>query len=112
MKKEKTMYFLSHFMPISPSKKNSDEKQSVSIKKKKKCWLDLFKQASELPAGSMNYQSGSLTFYRKSNQLELKSFIDGAADCFDNRRDVERVTSPILLLANCRLVIKFLYLCP
>ena len=42
---------------------------------------------------------------------KIKSFIDGAADWFDNRRDVERVPSAILLLANCRLVNKFLYLC-
>ena len=34
------------------------------------------------------------------------SFIDGAADCFDNRRDAERVPSAILLLANCSLVVK------
>jgi hypothetical protein len=36
----------------------------------------------------------------------VKSFIDNAADCFDNRRGAERVTSTIQLLANCR------YLCP
>ena len=37
--------------------------------------------------------------------------IDRAADCFDNRRDAERVPSS-MLLANYRLVINFLYLCP
>ena len=44
-------------------------------------------------------------------QRKIKSFIDGAADCFDNIRDAERVPSAILLLANCRLVVNFLYLC-
>ena len=44
--------------------------------------------------------------------LLVKSFIDGAADCFENRRDAERVPSAILLLANCRLVTNLLYLCP
>ena len=39
-------------------------------------------------------------------QRKIKSFIDGAADCFDNTRDAERVPSAILLLANCILVIK------
>ena len=34
---------------------------------------------------------------------KVKSVIDGAADCFDNRKDANRVTSAILLLANCRL---------
>ena len=35
--------------------------------------------------------------------LFLKSFIDDAADCFDNRRDAERVPSAILLLANVQM---------
>ena len=43
---------------------------------------------------------------------QIKSFIDAAADCFDNRRDAKIVPSAILLLANCRLVTNFLYLCP
>ena len=33
----------------------------------------------------------------------VKSFIDGAADCFDNSRDAKRVSSAILLLVNCNL---------
>ena len=52
-------------------------------------------------------QSGYV-FHPKLNQsndgcyLKLVSnFIDGAADCFDNRGDAERVPSVILLLANC-----------
>ena len=35
-------------------------------------------------------------------QQLLKIFVDGPADCFDNRRDAERVPFVILLLANCR----------
>ena len=51
--------------------------------------------------------------FRKYFMLaKLKSVIDGAADCFDNRRDAKRVPSAILLLANFRLVTNFLYLCP
>ena len=43
---------------------------------------------------------------------KIKSFIDGAADWFDNRRDVERVPSAILLLGNYRPVTNFPYFCP
>ena len=38
-----------------------------------------------------------------ATDLKVKSFIDGAADCFDNKKD-----ATILPSANCSLVTKFL----
>ena len=56
--------------------------------------------------------SSLFKFQSKQKNPHPKSFIDGAADYFDNRRDAERVPSAILLSAICRLVVNFQYFCP